>query len=58
MPKYTVYFMTPYEAWEGIEAESEEDAISLCPIPDEYDINESFTFLAVEEAGDDEEEDA
>jgi hypothetical protein len=58
MPKFTVYFMTPYMQWDGVEAESEDEACSMCPIPCEYDLNESFTFVAIEEAGEDEEEDA
>ena len=58
MPKYTVYFMTPYMEWNGIEADSEEEAQALCPIPEEFDLNESFTFMATEEADDEEEEDA
>lgn len=46
---YTVYFMSPYCTWEGVEAKNEDDAIRKCPVPPEFDANEVGHFLAIEE---------
>ena len=52
MPKFTVYLMKPVVSWEGIEADSEKDAIAQCESVPEVDIcfdGEPMQFLAVEE---------
>lgn len=54
MPKYTVHFMTAYCTWEGVEADSPDEAIQKVGTPQEFDANEPFTFVAQEE--DEEEE--
>ena len=50
MKKYDVYFLTTTMAWEDIEAESEEDAIKQCTIPDYYDSSdgEPTRYVAIE----------
>ena len=54
--KYTVHLMTPYCTWEGVEADSEDEAIKKCDIPPEMDGNERCTFVADEEDEEDEED--
>ena len=49
MKKFTVYFMSPYCAWEGIEAKNKKEAIAQCDVPPEYDMNEPGSFIAIEE---------
>jgi len=47
--KFTVHFMSAYCTWEGVEAESEVEAIKKCEVPPEFDSNEPSTFVAFEE---------
>lgn len=47
MAKYTVHFMTSFCSWEDVEAESEEDAIAQCSVPNEHDANDPTTFVAI-----------
>jgi hypothetical protein len=52
--KYTVHMLTPYLSWDGIEANSEEEAKKLAqagdPAVQMFDWNEGpVVFLAVEE---------
>ena len=52
MPKFTVYLMKPVVAWEGVEADGEEDAITQCGNMPELDIctdGEPTHLLAVQE---------
>lgn len=47
---YTVYLLTPYCSWEGVKAETKEEAISKCSIPYEVDTSgQPVKFVAVEE---------
>lgn len=47
--KYTVVLMMEYCTWEGIEAESEDDAIRKVDTPPELDSNIPHAFRAFEE---------
>ncbi len=47
--KYTVYLMTPYCTWEGIEAGCEEEACDKVSIPPFFDFNEPHKLYAIEE---------
>ena len=49
MSKFIVQLMTVYMTWEGIEAESEDEAIRQCDIPPEFDCNEPFQFFAIKQ---------
>lgn len=49
LKRYTVHFMSPYCSWYGVQARSMKEAISKCPIPPEYDMNEPGHFIALEE---------
>ncbi|MDP2365935.1 MAG: hypothetical protein Q8M94_19460 [Ignavibacteria bacterium] len=51
--KYRVLLVIPYCIWDKVEADSEEDAISQCDYPDEFDLNEKHVWFA-EEIKDDE----
>lgn len=53
LKNYTVHFMSAYETWENVKAKSQKEAIKKCEIPDEFDCNEPFTFIAVEEDDED-----
>ena len=55
MPKFTVHFMTAYCTWEGVEAESEDKAIEKVGVPAEFDGNDPFSFVVVEEENEEEE---
>jgi len=44
---FTVYFLTPHCSWEVV-AKDEDDAISKCQIPAEFDMNEPHKFMAIE----------
>jgi len=49
MPKFTVHLMTPYCTWGNVEAKDEDEAVRKCGTPPEFDLNEPFSFVAVEE---------
>ena len=57
MKTYNVHFMSPMLSWEGVEANSEQEAIEQCEIDDRIDLSDGpFRFIA-EEIDDNEEED-
>lgn len=59
MPKFTVYALTPYTTWEGVEAESEKDAIKKVqsdPGLDCYDCNDGPMYFEAVCEDDDKEE--
>jgi hypothetical protein len=49
--RYTVYLLTPYCTWEGVEASSKKEAVGICQgsSPNELDGNEVTRFYAMEE---------
>lgn len=49
MPKFTVHMLTSYCTWEDVEAKDEDEAISKCPIPGEFDCNDPCHFIAIED---------
>jgi len=49
MKKYTVYLLTPYCIYEGVEAKTELEATKKVEIPWELDLNEIYRLIAIEE---------
>jgi len=53
MKKWTVHFMTAALTWEGVEAETDSEAIAKCGVPCIFDANEPQSFIATEEEQED-----
>jgi hypothetical protein len=52
MKKYTVYFLTPQEMWEDVEAASKQDAINKCSWSDvDGNATPKSWYIAVEQKG-------
>jgi hypothetical protein len=52
MKKWTVFMLTPYAEWEGVEGATAKEAIAKCDAP-EFDLNDGpIHFVAVEEEPD------
>jgi len=49
MKKYTVYLLTPYCIYEGVEAKTELEAKNKVEIPRELDLNDMYRLVAIEE---------
>ena len=45
MKKFTVHLCAPILTWEGVEAETEQEAIDLCRPPQYFDDSEPTTYL-------------
>lgn len=57
MPKWRVFFMTPYVEYADVEARTEEEAIAQCETPPYWDPNEGPSmFVAVPEPDEDDED--
>lgn len=56
---FTVHLCAPILTWEGIEAETEQEAIGMCQVPQYFDDTDvgPTTYLVEETAPEDEEED-
>lgn len=56
MPKYDVYFLTTAAVWEGVEAESEDDALRKCYLDQRLHFDEPVHWVAWEQSEGEEDE--
>ena len=56
MKKFTVHLCAPVLTWEGVEAETEQEAIDKCPVPQYYDGAEPMTYLVEDVTPEEDEE--
>ena len=56
MKKFTVHLCAPILTWEGVEAETEQEAIDLCRPPQYFDDSEPTTYLVEDVTPEEEDE--